>query len=293
MNNNKYLLNILIVAAIFSVSSLPAYDAVYAEQISPEVYLMTPVSDLAPGSEFAVGVFVSSEKPVNAFDIEVSYSQGLIEFVNFNNNESIVQFWYKQPEMKDGVIHFEGGSPRAFTGQVGEIIKLNFRSLKDGTGKIFFKKTDVYYADGLGTLAQSKNSDLSVNISKDSSQLIARENDSSPPIVSDIKVIKNPADGSRLGIFSASDKESGLKDTLVRSREWLSWDEWRDVTNPFRLTAGVWAFQLKAIDNKGNVSLKTIYIASVILLKLFYFLLLLILLLAIYYFIIRRKKKLL
>jgi len=67
-----------------------------------------------------------------------------------------------------------------------------------------------------------------------------------------------------------------LKNIYIRSRKWFFWENWHKATNPVRLAAGVWSFELKAEDNGGNFSKKTVYVGDTVISKLIHFVLLVI-----------------
>lgn len=264
-------------------------------QSSPAVYFRADVLYFAPGSEFTAIIFVDSDEPVNVFSFEVDYNSQNIEFISFSDSSSIIDFWRGNPQMlKDGVLRIEGGTSKPFVGKAGEIIKLNFRAKEEGQTRISFRVANFYYADGLGTLAEAGSSFIDFAISSEAPLTTLGtlvEEDKTPPVILDARVAKSPIDNSLLAVFSVTDKESGLEKVLLRSRNWFTWGEWQDVSNPVRLAAGVWSFQLKAVDNRGNFTAETVYIGAELLKKLLYIILPVVILGGAYYIISSRRKR--
>jgi|SRR3989344_4250801 len=283
----------LIVFVVVTIMVLPL-DNIYAASGSPEIYFKTTSESFAPGSEFTVGVFINSEKPVNAFRLEIGFSPQTLEFLNYNTNFSIIEFWRQDPEiLSDGIIKIEGGLAKTFSGRAGEIIKLNFKAKTEGSAQWSFRQAEIYYADGFGTLAEVKSTPLIFPILKES-VLVSLPDDKISPVILNLEIAKSPVDDSRLAVFNAVDKESGLKTTYLRFRKWLFWSDWEKATNPVRLTAGIWSFQLKAVDNEGNASLRTVYLNDEIFQKVLYLILIFVAVIIFYYFFqLRRKRKML
>jgi len=250
--------------SILIVLSLLIFPLLASAIGSSEVYFRTTSESFIPGSEFVVGVFVTSDKPVNAYEFDIAYSLDVLEFVNFNRNNSIIEFWRNDPEIyQEGIIKLRGGSIKPFEGRAGEIIKLNFRAKKVGLAQWSFRRANMFYADGKGTAALVEPSFMTLEIKEGvrSRLPFVEFVDQTPPLISEARAIKNPLDGSNLAAFVARDAETGIKTTLFRWRKWFGWSDWEVTTNPVRrLEAGVWSFQFKSVDNSDNVSKKTVYI---------------------------------
>ncbi len=234
----------------------------YAAGSPVALYFKSDADIFAPGSEFSVAVLADSKNLINAFDIEIEYPVSILEFISFNNANSIIEFWVKNPQTDEaGIVKFQGGTSKGFSGDSGELVKLNFRAKKENSANMAFKKADAYLADGLGTLSQTTVKNLNLEVSANAALLALVDiNDKKPPVILNAEIAENPAANSRLVIFNAVDKESGLKTVFMRSRKWLFWDKWLSVSNPALLNPGVWTAQLKAVDNGDNSTTETIYI---------------------------------
>lgn len=277
---------VFIIGLVFSNFALAAEN--------PNLYFRTTAKEFSPGSTFTVGVFVDADKPINAFEIQIGYSVQTLELMDFNTNDSIVDFWRRDPEiLEEGIIRIQGGLTKGFIGRAGELIKLNFRAKLDGSAQWSFRSANIYYADGFGTLATIESSPMILPIDLNAAKVSLFNEDERKPTILAAGVTRNPVDNSRMAVFNATDKESGLKGIYIRSREWFFWENWHKATNPVRLAAGVWSFELKAEDNGGNVSKKTVYVGDAIILKLIYLILFLFSALIIYVSTSRRRRKLL
>ncbi len=257
---------------IFSVLSFFFINTINAEEKKPEVYFRTTHETFAPGSEFTVGVFVNSESPINAFHLEIGFSPQTLEFVNYNTNFSFVEFWRRDPEVfEDGIIKIEGGTSKPFIGTSGEILKLNFKVKKEGLGQWSFRVADFYYADGLGTLAETSRVPMTVSFSNSAPFYSLDKNDKQSPVIAGLEISRNPVDNSRIAVFEVNDMDSGLKTTFLRTRNLFFWNNWEKAINPIRLASGIWSFQLKAVDNEGNSAIRTFYLKDEIIKKILYF----------------------
>ena len=78
-----------------------------------------------------------------------------------------------------------------------------------------------------------------------------------------------------LAVFNATDKESGIKATYIRWRNWFFWSDWKLAQNPAPFPKQAWIIQIKAVDNKENTTLQTVYLKENIIIKILYAILLL------------------
>ena len=234
-----------------------------------ELYFRTKEAFLSPASEFSVEVIVAGNQPINALDLEVSYPVDLLEFLGFDNSESIVDIWQGNPEAKiDGLIVLRGGLFRPFEGGEGELIKLNFRSQAVGQGQIIFKKGNFFLADGKGTLIIPVIRPLEILISEQAPLAkIEKKPDQTPPRLN-VEIAKTPLEKSQLIVFSAQDKESGIKSAVFRSKKWFTWSDWQNTQNPFPVPKGAWTIELKVVNNNGDETIKVIYLWGEIVLKI-------------------------
>lgn len=265
--------------------------SVFAQE-GPVVYFSEENLSFSPESEFTVEVLVSSRESINAFDIEVVYPAQSLEVASINRSNSIIDFWRQEPGvLEDGVIGIQGGTPTAFSGTGGQIVKINFRAIGEGVGEIAFRKAQLYYADGEGTRAQTSVHNLTFSVSAEGKRLFAsKTQDANAPVFSSVEVIDDPLGQTKLLSFLLKDDVSGIKEVSARTKKWLSWGDWISVANPTPLPSGTWKAQLQGQDNEGNISIKTVYMREEIVRKVFYLVGALFVLFVGYFLKIREKK---
>ena len=61
------------------------------------LFFWIPVSVMAPQSEFIVSVLVDTTTSINAVDLQVLYPADKLEFLSFNDAQSIISFWQNRP----------------------------------------------------------------------------------------------------------------------------------------------------------------------------------------------------
>lgn len=256
------LLLILAIGYMFHVAGYMSHAAGYMlYETSPSLYFQTDTTTMSPGSEFKVKVLADSEQLINAVDIEIRYSPAQLEILSLNTANSVIDFWRNQSyNALAGVVRLEGGSPNPISGIGKEIAEIFFRAKTEGQVELRFRTANIYYADGLGTLADSESRPLTVAVSPSAPTLaLTPIQDRNPPLLAEIQIIKSPVDNAKLAVFDITDKETGVKKTYLKELKWFSWSEWRNVVNPAKLTAGIWAFKLGTVDNQNNTAEKTVY----------------------------------
>ena len=292
MVKKLFLKNLLVPISLVLVllSGIPV-----SAEADPIIVLKPSAVDMGVGSTFTVQVLVQSDVAVNAFDLTLNYDPNIFEFNSFNTAHSIIDFWHSSPKvLAPGTIKLEGGSTRPFSGASGEIASIEFHTKAEGSATIALSNAQVYLADGKGTAVSSYASYLMLAIASSSPIVsVAEIKDETQPVLY-AQVEKNPYDSAPLVVFQAIDKESGVQSVLMRSRAWISWDDWKPVSNPVALAGGVWALELKAVDNYGNQTVETMYIWNALIKKVLYILLGAVLMLGAYYAIrvypVRSKK---
>lgn len=182
----KKILLIILFFSFFANSSL-----VLGQNFSdPKVYFKSPASTLAPGSEFIVDVLLDTGEPFNAFDLEVSYPKDKLEFLNFDNSESIVNIWQPKPAiLPNGNLGIAGGIIKAWNGKGGLLIKLSFKVLSQGEAKISFAKNNLYKADGKGSEVKALTSSLSLSF-KEGAKVVSVPSTPFEPTKEDVAIQK-------------------------------------------------------------------------------------------------------
>jgi len=133
--------------------------------------------DISAGETVSVVVRATTGTSINALSGTLSHSDNL-EVLSFSRNDSIVNFWIKEPQIQAGTISFEGVilNP-GFVGNNGTVVRIQFRALREGPAFVNFERGSLLANDGLGTniLGGFENAELTV-ISR--SGIIIEENTS-------------------------------------------------------------------------------------------------------------------
>lgn len=124
--------------------------------LSAATLFVTPASSTpSVGETFSVTVYVAStDQSINALSGVLNFSRTSMEVVSISKNNSIVNFWAKEPTFsnQNGTIEFEGVvfNP-GFTGAGGRVLTINFRPKAEGSTTLDFRSGSVLANDGLGT----------------------------------------------------------------------------------------------------------------------------------------------
>ncbi len=247
---------IIALIVLTGLRALPAFAS------SATLYFEAPAERVAPFSEFEVKVLVDSTAALNAYSATIRYPVHLLEFTGSNNSRSIINVWQGQPVVfESGVLKFGGGSLAPFDGKAGELLALRFRAKGRGTASLTFESAATYLADGKGTKAETEPKELAIAIAEGAPRLTANlASDENPPEISFLAFVKDPFNpNQKLVSFIAKDDQTGTKETRLRIKTWLWWDDLGNVKNPAAVGKNVWAIELTAIDNAGNARARTIY----------------------------------
>jgi hypothetical protein len=262
----KKILSISLILVLFFIF-LAIGKTVYAAN-DGTIYFAGPTTALSPESVFTVSVLLDVDNPVNAVDFEISYLPEELKFLSSDDTRSIVDLWQTKPTKgASGSIVLIGGISKPFEGKGGSIINLTFEALGIGQSKLTFKKDSVYAADGKGTELAVNALIYNVSVIADAPKVIQISTlgtsddadivDNSPPEVFLEKTISS-ADRSSLIVFRATDPESGIQRTQMRVKRWWSFSDWVDVVNPVLRLEGAWSVELKAVNNVGLGTVKSL-----------------------------------
>ena len=144
-------------ALVFCTILLLAPLSVWAQALdTASLSVSTSASSVKPGALVTVSVLLATSKAVNAFDLELIYPSTKIQPVSLNDNGSVVDLWQtKDWSGTPGKVSLVGGMGAPFVGTRGKIADLTFKALVAGSASISFGDTNVYYADGDGTAADT------------------------------------------------------------------------------------------------------------------------------------------
>jgi len=239
---------------------------------NPKFYFESYSTNMSPDSEFTVSLYLSTPVPVNALDVEFTYMKDELEFLSFNDANSIVNIWQTKPNVNtDGIIRLTGGILKSFTGEKGLILKISFKAKKVGSPQINLRKNIVYLADGSGTEITASNRSIVLSVTEKAKtvELPPEPIDNTPPVVFMEYTPKN-RDRQALIVFDAKDAESGIKSTQMRFKKYFIYSEWKAVENPVIYPNGVWKIELKAVNNVNLESIKVSTLKGVIFGRAFY-----------------------
>lgn len=256
---------VIFAAAFFFVSAGTAFSA------EPRIYFDFPEETIAPESPFRVQLFIeSTDEPINAVSATFSYSPDVLELESINTASSVIDIWTEETGMKEaGIITLEGGAREPFEGEDGVFAELVFRGKSLGTAQISLEEGTLYIADGSGTPAPVSRAIAFVSVAEDGRVLAEGDiPDTNPPELRETELSINPLSGERIIAFTAGDNESGVRETSARFRTGFFWSPWESVATPVHIEDGVWAAQVRAVDNYGNAASVTKYVPSEIIWKI-------------------------
>lgn len=201
-------------------------------------------------SELELRVLATPRSPVNAFDIEIQYSQEDFELLRASTARSVVDFWQSLPlKARGGSIRLTGGMIEPLSGR-GELITLVFRIKKPGQAEFVMKKGDFALADGKGTVVSVSETRSPIAIVQNGAAEFV-ESSLPAPKIAEVKIARDPVE--KIAVLSVKTKDDGAVEKLeVRSRKWLTWSDWQES----RLTAAIpryaWAAQVAVVGWDGG-----------------------------------------
>lgn len=249
--------------------SLAFIGGLRAQAASQTIYFEGP-AQIPLNSEFSVRILVDSDQPLNAYSLEWNFPPQTVELVSFNNGNSLISVWQKQPIVfKGGGVELNGGSITPFSGEGGELLMANFKAIKEGEAVFSLGNVAVFLANGKGTKVIPQTKILSFAVTPVVADLLPQDiagqglvvlEDTSPPDIKFLELIDDPFNSDqKLLSFSVADSGSGIKETLVRTRSFLLWSAWEEARNPTAVLSSVWSVEFGVLDNKGNVTERVLY----------------------------------
>ncbi|MCK4782027.1 hypothetical protein KAS79_03865 [Candidatus Parcubacteria bacterium] len=120
------------------------------------LYLAPQSQTIYQGDSFLTELRIDTEgEEINAVEAYLTFPSNLLEAIDFSKGDSILKFFVKKPEFKNGKISFAGGTPNGFKGD-GLLAKIIFSAEALGKAKIAFENNSkILLNDGEGSLAQS------------------------------------------------------------------------------------------------------------------------------------------
>ena len=106
------------------------------------------------GQTFTVNVQVRTNgDPVNAAEGTLKFNPSELSVVSVNRSGSIFNLWVAEPAFSNaaGTVSFSGGVPSGYSGSVGKVLSVTFRTKGSGTSQVSFSNGSVLANDGRGT----------------------------------------------------------------------------------------------------------------------------------------------
>lgn len=206
---------------------------VYAQK-EPRVYIDGTASVIRLG-EYAEAriLFDPGSENINAFHIDISYSDGVI-LESIKNASSIVGIWIqKDIDKEKKIARLEGMIPGGFAGtlvphtiqrQPGHIATLLFRAVKEGNIKITPERVEFFAHDGTGRNISVRSDSCTMFVGGVEEKKEPKDcfgnicTDVIPPQPFSIFIVHTPDifDGNAGIMFEARDGESGISHYIVR-----------------------------------------------------------------------------
>lgn len=216
--------SLAIITLLLSIPSFTQGAVLYLEPSSGQYY---------QGDIFIVSARIDTEQEcINTVEANLSFSQDILEVVDFSKGNSILTIWLKEPEISQGagLISFIGGIPGGYCGIVpGDPGKSNLLGkivfkVKEISGEPFsaevkfLESSQVLLNDGLGTPAKLTTKGAIFTILPEKREVPKEEwqeelkKDNIPPEPFEIEIHQNPAifEGKYFIIFSTTDKQTGI-----------------------------------------------------------------------------------
>jgi len=269
-NPKFYLLFLLIF--LYSISYILIPSLVEAAVL----YLEPPQGEYYQGDTFIVEARIDTEEDcINTVEANLSFSQDVLEAVDFSKGNSILILWVKEPsiDQNKGEISFSGGIPGGYCGILpGEPGKINLLgriafktkelSEKKQAEVNFLEGSQVLLNDGLGTPAKLTTKGAVFTILAEKLEIPEDEwkkeleKDNIPPEPFEIEVHQDPAifEGKYFIIFSTTDKQTGIDYYEILETRDKRQEVWERGESPYLLTDQSLQsiIKVKAVDKAGN-----------------------------------------
>lgn len=266
----KYFAALLMAFAVF-FTTVPVLAA--------ELYVDTERNEYNSGDTFIVNLKIDVQgECINAVKADISFSNDLLEAVDFIKSDSILIFWAEESSIDhdQGRISFAGGVPGGYCGKIGEAASLDnligkvvFRAKGENLNKNesriaeikFLETSEVFLNDGAGTKANLSGKGTAfkikagIGLMEDEWQ-IEKSSDGIFPEPFKIEIENDPMifDGKYFIIFNAFDKQTGIGHYEIKEGD----GQWQTAKSPYLLTDQSLksAIIVKAVDKAGNERLE-------------------------------------
>lgn len=237
------------------------------------LYVEPAQGNYYPGDTFIADLRIDSENEcVNIVGVDLSFSQNVLEALDFSSGDSILTLWISSPAIKQeaGTLSFTAGIPGGYCGRLlgdpGEsnllgrvIFKVKSGLIKSETARIkFLSSSQVLLNDGVGTPAVLSLKGAVLSVLPGVSETPKKEwqaeldKDKIPPEFFKIELNQSPSifEGKYFITFSATDKQTGIDYYEVKEGR----GDWQKAASPYLLeNQGLRSIiKVRAVDKAGN-----------------------------------------
>jgi len=244
------------------------------------LYLDSSSGQYHQGETFIVEARIDTEgECINTVKGDLSFSQDILEAIDFSQGNSILNLWLKPPEINQdmGLVSFIGGIPGGYCGRLagdsglsnllGKII-FNVKRVNGGqiSAKIeFLDSSQVLLNDGFGTPAKLTLEGMALKILAVKGEIPESEwekelkEDAISPEPFNIEINKDSSvfEGKYFITFSTTDKQTGIDYYEIKEIPpiWkLKIAKWQEAESPYLLKDQSLRsiIKVKAVDKAGN-----------------------------------------
>jgi len=221
----------------------------------------------AEGQHYLEDVFVTEIKinsegeEINTIKVDLTFSQELLDAVDFSKGNSILTLWPEGPSFSNqtGKIYFVGGIPSGYSGKDGLLGKIIFKAKKEGEATVQIEEdSQVLLNDGMGTPAKLNTGGAIFRVLAEKREVPEDEwqklleKDKIPPDPFEIKIGKEATvfEGKYFIAFSTIDKQTGIDYYEVKEGKRV----WEKAESPHLLEDQSLRSKIsvKAVDKAGN-----------------------------------------
>jgi len=288
-NQNKkfrvFLLGIRVNSLLFFVCFVLLFLPLATKAVT--LYLEPETGQYQPGDTFVIEVKIDTEgECINAVEANLSFSNDILQAIDFSRGESILSLWVKNPEINQGqgLVSFSGGTPGGYCGRIpgdpgtsnslGKIIfrvpGMTVKESRENKGEIkFLESSQVLLNDGFGTPAKLTTKATTIKITEVGPLKISKNEwqkelaeDKIPPEPFEIKPQRDPLifEGKYFIAFLTTDKQTGIdyyevcEHTKLHECEHEKTQNWKKAESPYLLEDQSLKsiIKVKAVDKAGN-----------------------------------------
>ena len=228
-----------------------------------KLYFETDARQIPAGENFKVNLYLDTEgETVNAIEAAIPYPANFLKLKDWNNGNSIINFWIEEPQAESHILSFAGIIPNGWRSDKGLVLRLDFEAVENGKARLAFEKsTRVLLNDGLGSTVKLAARPLDLTIAAEAPPLPMAIPllDIEPPEIFHPFIARDPQmfNNEWFAVFAAQDKGSGIDYYEVEEIDPV-WKVKRAVMkgakSPYPLKDQLLRsiIRIKAVDKQGN-----------------------------------------